>query len=60
MAVLATPTIALAQPGVDDPVTADRDFDFGWIGLLGLVGLAGLMGRDRARYGDASTTAGRV
>ncbi len=28
--------------------TADRDHDYGWIGLLGLVGLAGLMRRDRA------------
>ena len=40
----------------------DRDFDWGWLGLLGLIGLAGLMRRDRAReqqHGIGGTTASR-
>lgn len=28
---------------------ADRDFDWGWLGLIGLAGLAGLRNRDRER-----------
>ena len=34
---------------------ADRDFDWGWLGLLGLIGLAGLTGRSRHDY-PAGTT----
>ena len=31
-----------------DPYRAvDRDFDWGWLGLIGLFGLAGLAGRNR-------------
>jgi hypothetical protein len=31
-----------APVDVDDDVDGDRDFDWGWLGLLGLIGLAGL------------------
>lgn len=30
----------------------DRDFDWGWLGLLGLLGLAGLTKKPEARYSD--------
>ena len=35
----------------------DRDFDWGWVGLLGLIGLAGLIPRNRAHDMRESTTA---
>lgn len=34
---------------------ADRDFDWGWLGLLGLAGLAGLLKRDSAEYRDPNS-----
>ncbi len=40
----------------DTRTTNDRDFDWGWLGLLGLFGLAGLRGKGRSedvpRYRD--------
>ena len=37
-----------AKTTTTDPYRAvDRDFDWGWLGLIGLFGLAGLAGRNR-------------
>ena len=37
-----------AKTTTTDPYRAvDRDFDWGWLGLIGLFGLAGLAGRSR-------------
>ena len=37
-----------AKTATTDPYRAvDRDFDWGWLGLIGLFGLAGLAGRNR-------------
>jgi hypothetical protein len=32
--------------GTETEVEGDRDFDWGWLGLLGLIGLAGLARKD--------------
>ncbi len=51
--VLASINLATAQAPADTPpqqqndVRRDRDFDFGWLGLIGLLGLGGLAGRRR-------------
>jgi hypothetical protein len=34
-------------PATDRDRANDRDFDWGWLGLIGLLGLAGLTGRTR-------------
>ncbi len=38
--------------------TGDRDFDWGWLGLIGLAGLAGLSRKreEPTRYRDPGTT----
>jgi hypothetical protein len=38
------------KPTVQTTTRADRDFDWGWLGLLGLLGLGGLAGRNRDTY----------
>jgi MYXO-CTERM domain-containing protein len=47
-AVLAAPTVVMAQASPGDPQTADNDDggEWGWVGLLGLLGLLGLRRRD--------------
>lgn len=37
---------------------ADRDFDWGWLGLLGLSGLFGLMPRNRTETANYTTNTG--
>jgi MYXO-CTERM domain-containing protein len=37
---------------VDTDTTEDRDFDWGWLGLIGLAGLAGL----RRKHDEPTTT----
>ena len=37
----------VAQTATANRDRADRDFDWGWLGLIGLAGLAGLTGRSR-------------
>ncbi len=49
--------------GTDNVNTGDRDFDWGWLGLIGLAGLAGLSRKheEPTRYRDpdvVSTTPG--
>lgn len=40
--------------GTEDVNTGDRDFDWGWLGLIGLAGLAGLSRKSEepTRYRD--------
>ena len=48
-----SPTTEKAEsPTTESDRTYDRDFDWGWLGLIGLLGLAGLSGRAR----DVMTT----
>ena len=43
-----TPDDQATQTTTTDRYRADdRDFDWGWLGLIGLLGLAGLSGRNR-------------
>ena len=44
--------------GVNSAETGDRDFDWGWLGLIGLAGLAGLSRKreEPTRYRDPGTT----
>lgn len=43
--------------GTDSAATGDRDFDWGWLGLIGLAGLAGLARKreEPTRYRDPGT-----
>jgi hypothetical protein len=41
-----------------DVYSTDRDFDWGWLGLLGLSGLLGLMPRKREENVRYTTTTG--
>jgi MYXO-CTERM domain-containing protein len=43
--------------GTDNANTGDRDFDWGWLGLIGLAGLAGLSRKheEPTRYRDPNT-----
>jgi MYXO-CTERM domain-containing protein len=57
LSVLPTVLPASAQEAPTDTTptqetAADRDFDWGWLGLLGLIGLAGLARKndDNVRY----------
>jgi MYXO-CTERM domain-containing protein len=49
---------AMAQETQEPATTTndDRDFDWGWLGLIGLVGLAGLTGRRRDANSAPRTT----
>ncbi|MBW4664621.1 MAG: WGxxGxxG-CTERM domain-containing protein [Chroococcus sp. CMT-3BRIN-NPC107] len=51
-----SPDTTTSQPvqGVDNTNTGDRDFDWGWLGLIGLAGLAGLSRKheEPTRYRD--------
>lgn len=44
--------------GTNSAETGDRDFDWGWLGLIGLAGLAGLSRKheEPTRYRDPGTT----
>ncbi|BAZ39517.1 hypothetical protein NIES4101_54710 [Calothrix sp. NIES-4101] len=46
----------------NDSNNADRNFDWGWLGLLGLIGLAGLAGKNRneqpKQYRDPNAVGG--
>lgn len=44
--------------GTDNAATGDRDFDWGWLGLIGLAGLAGLARKreEPTRYRDPNVT----
>jgi len=49
--LLGSINLAIAQAPTDTPpqqqndMRRDRDFDWGWLGLIGLLGLGGLAGR---------------
>ena len=43
----AQTTTPAQTPTTDRDRADDRDFDWGWLGLIGLLGLAGLSGRGR-------------
>lgn len=44
--------------GTESAETGDRDFDWGWLGLIGLAGLAGLARKreEPTRYRDPDPT----
>lgn len=50
------PDATTSEPvqGVENTNTGDRDFDWGWLGLIGLAGLAGLSRKheEPTRYRD--------
>jgi len=52
------PAIDAPVPDAEDVAEADRNFDWGWLGLLGLLGLAGLTGRreEPVRYREPEAT----
>lgn len=52
-------TTTTQMQGTEGTQTADRDFDWGWLGLLGLGGLAGLAKRSEpVRYQDPNPVGG--
>jgi len=53
-------TTTTTTPGSADVASADtdRDFDWGWLGLLGLSGLLGLIPRKREENVGYTTTTG--
>ncbi len=55
----ANSTTTTTTPGSDvASADADRDFDWGWLGLLGLSGLLGLIPRKREENVRYTTTTG--
>ena len=44
---MPAPTDQAKTTTTDRDRAVDRDFDWGWLGLIGLLGLAGLSGRSR-------------
>lgn len=52
----------MQSQGSEAAETGDRDFDWGWLGLIGLAGLAGLARKreEPTRYRDPADPANRV
>lgn len=51
-------TTTTTTPSSDYRAEGDRDFDWGWLGLLGLSGLFGLMPRKRTETVNYTTKTG--
>ena len=52
----------MQNQGTDSAERGDRDFDWGWLGLIGLAGLAGLARKreEPVRYRDPADPANRI
>lgn len=52
----------MQSQGTESVETGDRDFDWGWLGLIGLAGLAGLARKreEPTRYRDPADPANRI